>query len=421
MSRFVVALTALFFVAACANPPDGEAPTGPRPGAPVFSAVGPNMHQYASPFGDYPRADTRNWWQTGYAVDAYSRLDEIWPSSVARRAEAPSPWKRPAVEPEIIYDGTARLGAGRFDIDGYLARNPATGLLIAQGDTILVERYRYGRNDSHRLTSFSMAKTVIALLIGIAVEEGKIASIEDKAERYVPSLAGTEYGATPIRHLLTMSSGVQFREDYSGNDDSYHLSRATFGRETAGGASVARLFNDRIARPGLRWYYSSAETYVLALVLREATGKPVADYLSEKIWRPIGAESDASWMTDGAGNEVGYMGLNAALRDWARLGRMLAEGGRFEGKQIVPAAWLAEATRAHFSGNVTGRWYGYGFQTWVFPENDGSYALLGVRGQTLFVDPRKKLIMVHTAVRPQASDPGGAEAVALWRAIRNRF
>jgi CubicO group peptidase (beta-lactamase class C family) len=396
-----------------------DPPAAARPAGPVFDQAGARVSGISAlPGGHFPRADRSNWWRPSHAVDAFSRLDEIWPANRSLRAMAPSALDRAQHEPAIQYFGAPQIGPGRFDLDAYLARNPATAVAVVHGGTLLVERYRYGRRDSHRMTSFSMAKTLIAILIGIAVDEGLIASIDDPAERYVSGLAGSEYGRTPLRHLLTMSSGVQFREDYDGSDDTAKLSAASFGRRGAGAAAAARQFNTRIAEPGLRWYYSSAETYVLSLVLRAAIGRPIADFFSEKIWQPIGAEADASWLTEATGTEVGYMGFNAVLRDYARLAVMLAAGGRVGDRQLIPPAWLQEMTRAHFSGAQTGRWFGYGYQTWIFPDNDGSYALLGVRGQSIFVDPSRRLALVHLAVRPDARDAGGADTAALWRGIR---
>jgi CubicO group peptidase (beta-lactamase class C family) len=177
-------------------------------------------------------------------------------------------------------------------------------------------------------------------------------------------------------------------------------------------------FDTRTADPGTRWYYASAETQVLGLVLRAAIDRPIADYLRERIWQPMGAEADASWNVDRSGQEITYAFFNATLRDYARLAMLLARDGRAGDRQLIPEAWVREATRAHFTGARTGRFFGYGFQTWVFPENDGSFALLGVRGQAIFVDPQRELVMVHTAVRPSARDPGGAETTALWRAVR---
>lgn len=390
------------------------------PAEPHFNPGGPDMARYADAAGQFPPANRRTWWQTSHSVDGFSRLDQILPANTVRKPETPSPWRRAGSAPAITY-ATQQTGSRRFSIDDYLARNPATGLLIAQGDTIHVERYQYGRTDTHRLTSFSMAKTVTALLVGLAVADGAIASIDDPAERYVPALTDSEYGCTPIRHLLTMSSGVRFDEDYSGRDDVSRLVAAMMFPQSTGGPAAVRQFNQRIAPPGQRWSYASAETQVLGLVLRAAIKRPIAEYLSERIWQPIGAESDASWIVDGSGQEATFAYFNATLRDYARLGMLMANDGKVGERQVVPADWLREMTRAHFTSTQTGRWFGYGFQTWIFPDNDGSFALLGVRGQAIYVDPARRLVMVHTAVRPQARDPGGAETTALWRGVKAAF
>lgn len=416
---FILCVLAL---AACSagnsvKPPQQTA-TPSAPGIRV-NPGGPVLAQYTNSAGQYPRATAANWWQPAYSVDAYSRMDEIFAARPVRAAATPGPWKRAASEPEVQWQIPPFRGGGRATIEGYLSRNPATGLIVAVDDTILVERYQYARSETQRMTSFSMAKTICAILVGLAVADGAIASIEDPAEKYAPALKGSEYGRTPIRHLLTMSSGVRFREDYDGADDVTKLSRAVlYG---PGGAGAVRQFNMRDAAPGARWYYASAETQVLGLVLTGALKRPVADYLSERLWQPMGAEADASWIIDRTGQEVTFAYFNAVLRDYARLGMLLANGGRLGERQIIPADWLREMTRMHFNGNQTGRWFGYGFQTWIFPENDGSFAFLGVRGQTIFVDPARKLVLVQTAVRTDARDPGGAETTALWRGLRQHF
>jgi CubicO group peptidase (beta-lactamase class C family) len=297
-------------------------------------------------------------------------------------------------------------------------RNAVTGLLVAQGDQILIERYQYGRSDRDRMTSFSMAKTVIALLIGIAIDDGKILSVDDRADRYVAGLEGSQYGATPIRHLLTMSSGVRFREDYGGTDDAARLTRSTWMRQGPGGAASARLFNERYAPPGQQFYYASAETFVLALVLRSATGESVADYFSRKVWQHLGSEDAATWLTDATGQEIGYAGLNARVRDFARLAMMMARGGVANGHRIVSESWIRDMTTAHFSREQTRNWFAYGYQTWILPPAHRSWAMLGVRGQAIFVDPQRQVVMVHTAARALARDPGGADAVALWFSVR---
>src|SRR5262249_11209190 len=162
---------------------------------------------------------------------------------------------------------------------------------------------------------FSMAKTVTALLIGIAVEERRIRSVDDLAGAYVPAIADTEYGRTSIRHLLEMSSGGRFTETYSGQDDSARLVSETVLQIGPGGVASVKPFNERLRRAGTTFAYASADTQVLGLVLREAVGRPVAQYLQEKIWQPMGAESDATWLIDYSGQEAAYCCLNAVLHD----------------------------------------------------------------------------------------------------------
>ena len=199
-----------------------------------------------------------------------------------------------------------------------------------------------------------MAKTVTSMLVGIAIEEGRIRSIDDRPSEYVPALAGTAYGATPIRHLLTMSSGVRFREDYSGRDDVAQLVADTFRGVGPGGPPAVTAYNERDAAPGTRFAYASAETQVLGLVVRAAVGRPVAAYLSEKIWQPMGAEADASWLIDRTGQESTYCCLNAVLRDYGRLGLLLASDGRVGDRQVIPKAWLAAATTVAAEQPVSG-------------------------------------------------------------------
>lgn len=342
-------------------------------------------------------------------VGMYSHFDRIVPARVVPKAVAPRPFKRADKEADGV------------DVNGFLASNRNTGLLLLKGDSILAERYQYDRTPEHRFTSMSMAKTVVAMLVGIAVSEGRIKSIDDRAEQYVPELKGHAYGETPIRHLLTMSSGVKFREDYDGRDDVTVLSRSTFYGQGPGGVATVLAFKERLRPPGERFYYASAETQVLGLVLRAATGKLLAEYLSEKIWQPMGAQADATWLVDAGGQEFGYAGLQATLRDYARLGLLLANDGALDGKQIIPAGWVRAATTAeasHLRPRTAMPYNGYGYQTWILPASGRQFALLGVRGQAIFVEPKSKLVLVHTAVHAQARDPARAKSVfALERRL----
>jgi CubicO group peptidase (beta-lactamase class C family) len=214
-----------------------------------------------------------------------------------------------------------------------------------------------------------------------------------------------------------------FIEQYSGADDVSKLAADTFMQGGAGGVKAVTQFNERTAPSGTRFSYASAETQVLGLVLRSAVGRPVAAYLEEKVWQPMGAEADATWLIDRSGQEVTFCCLNAVLRDYARLGLLLAHEGNWRGRQLIPAEWTADATtkhvdQAHLWPGTATPFFGYGYQTWIFPGERRMFAFLGVRGQAIYVDPKSRLVMVHTAVRKQSSgDPGSRESIALWQAV----
>jgi CubicO group peptidase (beta-lactamase class C family) len=271
-----------------------------------------------------------------------------------------------------------------------------------------------------------MAKTVTAMLVGIAIDEGRIRSVDDLVAAYVPALAGTEYGRTSLRHLLQMSSGVGFNENFrpgSTPDDVLQLILGTYLRAGPGGVGAVTPFDQRERPAGTRFSYASAETQVLGLVLARATGRPVAEYLEQKIWQPMGAEADATWLVDNSGQEATYCCLNVVLRDYARLGLLLAHDGNWHGRQIIPAAWVLEATTVHedrphlWPGTAT-ETAGYGYQTWILPGERRMFMLVGGNGQRIYVDPRSKLVMVNTAVNklglryPQRQEMG-----ALWSAL----
>ena len=268
-----------------------------------------------------------------------------------------------------------------------------------------------------------MAKTVVAMLVGIALAQGSIKSLDDAAQKYVVELAGTPYGETPIRHLLTMSSGVRFIETYSGTDDVATLARLTLMGESEGGAATVMPFRTRERSPGQRFSYASGDTQVLGLVLQAATGRPLADYLSEKIWKPMGAESDASWMIDKGGFETGFAGINATLRDYARLGMLLADDGVLDGHHVLPTGGVKAATTPsakQFEAGQTGAGlFGYGYQTWLIGGKGRQFALRGLRGQAIFVDPASKLVLVHTSAGPVGVM--SPDLLALWFSVSKRF
>jgi CubicO group peptidase (beta-lactamase class C family) len=369
----------------------------------------------------YPKGNPATFRNVRWQVGSFSHLDEIFRGRLIRKSPMPSRLARVA-EPQITW----AFGGVDLTLDDYLSRNTTTGLLIGRGDTILVERYQYNRTDRHRFASWSMAKSVTAMLIGIAIDERRIRSVDDLAAAYVPALADTEYGRTSLRHLLQMSSGVRFNEGAPRGfvtDDVIQFVLDTYMQVGPGGIGAVTPFNDREHPGGTNFSYSSVETLVLGLVLAGAIGRPVSEYLQEKIWQPMGAEADATWLVDNSGQEATYCCLNAVLRDYARLGLLLAHDGNWRGRQIIPAAWVLEATTVHMDqphvwpGTATPN-EGYGYQTWILPGERRTFMLWGAHGQRIYVDPRSKLVMVNTAVsRPGLDLFSVQEMGALWTAL----
>jgi CubicO group peptidase (beta-lactamase class C family) len=395
----------------------------PESGAgPVFSATGPDADLYGAaegfPVPGFLRAVLQgNPYKPEYRVGAFSHFDDIYATRRIKRASVPWTFKRSPTDIRYSYRGKPS------SLAEYLARNPVTGLLIAKDDRILFEHYQYGRTDRDRLLSQSMVKSITGILIGIAISEGAIKSVDDKPETYVPGFKGTEYGRTPIRDLLHMSSGVDFGEERDGSRDLNRLWRDMvlgLGITTRGTVNSIAQFNQRIAPPGTRYYYASIEPDVLGVVLHNAVNKSASDYMQEKVWDPIGAEADAAWFLDAEGFEVAHFGFNAVLRDYARLGRLLAHDGAWDGKQIIPAQWMIEATTVRPSDAylLPGKAmpdFGYGYFLWLLPGKRRQFAFSGDLGQRVCIDPASKLVMVQTALE------GGPEVWRLWSALVEQF
>ena len=389
---------------------------------PIFSDTGPDAAAYGATIG-YPIGPRMAApLPQNILVGTYSHWSDKYAHHVVPRPAVASALQRATDKLALSY----RYQAMQHDLPDYLSRHPATGLLIAHNDTILFEHYQYARTDRDKMLSQSMAKTITAMLVGIAVQEGTIRSVDQPASDYVPALNGSEYGKTPLRALLHMASGVAFKEVYdTPGSDNARFSEMLFARSSPGPARAVATFNTREAPPDTRFNYAGTETEVLALVLAAATKTTLADYLTTRIWQPLGAEADATWMIDTSGQETGFCCISAVLRDWARVGLLLAHDGAWNGRQIVPQQGVLDMTtpKAEFLRRRTmTKFYGYGYQTWILPGPRRQFALLGIHGQAIFVDPAAHLVLVHTAVRLKASgDPAAAELIALWQALVAKF
>lgn len=380
----------------------------------------PDEIELGKPLG-YPLGN--RWTAMEYRVGSWSALDRVPGvlSETVRRGPSVSPLPKSA-EPTPVKYRYRNMG---YSLDDYLERRRVTGLLILKNGEIVAEHYRYGRTEEARFLSFSMAKSVTSLLIGAALQRGLIASLDDLASQYAKTLEGSAYGATSIRHLLRMSSGVTFTERYDGNDDVSKLSRG-FATGNPSMNNVLRSFNDRHSPAGEKFVYASAETEVLGRVLTGATGRSLADLTSEWLWRPLGAEQDAFWCNSRDRQAGAYFCFNATLRDWGRLGVLMANDGQVGGQQIISADYLREATDIArqplaFAPYKATPYFGYGYQMWLHPLKERSFAFQGVHGQSVFVQPATGIVMVQTAVYAQASgqqDPEpSAERGALWMGV----
>jgi len=350
-------------------------------------------------------------------VENFRAMDRVFPARTVRRGEDIWGFDRaPAPLPDI-YD----FGGAPYDLAAFLDRTETTGLLIVHQGAITHEEYRQGADETSPFTSWSMAKSVLSALIGIAVDEGHIASIRDPIGQYVPILAASGYADVPIEDALTMSSDVAFDEDYDNPVSDINM---LFIRAMAMGVPVEETLAglERVRDPGTYNDYVSSDSMALGLVLEAATGLAPSDYLASRLWGPMGAEADASWSTDRTGREFALCCLNATLRDWARFGRLYLEGGAREGRQIVPAGWVAasvnpEAPHLQPGENPASHWtFGYGYQWWIPESPQGDFLAIGVWGQYIYVDPTRDVVIVKTSADPLFDDHDH-ESVAAFRAI----
>jgi CubicO group peptidase (beta-lactamase class C family) len=280
-----------------------------------------------------------------------------------------------------------------IDVDAYMAGQRAAALVIVHDGKLRLERYGLGFGPDGRWTSFSVAKSITSTLVGAALKDGAIRSMDDKVSEYLPQLKGSAYDDVSIRQLMTMTSGVRWNEDYA--DPASDVARFNNHKPEEGVDALVSYMRrlPRAAPPGTRWNYSTGETNLVGVLLSHATGKTLSAYLSQKIWVPAGMEQQATWILSRTGQEISGCCLQAATRDFARFGLFLLDGARVDGHGIIPEGWLAEATSRRTDIGVPGR--GYGYQWWTY--DDGSYTARGIFGQAIFIDPTRRLVIASNA------------------------
>jgi len=342
-------------------------------------------------------------WTPEQQVAGYRNSDKIFLTRTIKAGDLAYPLPYQLVDLSSV---EIKLNDASMTVDEYFTRHSVAGLLVIKDGKVLYERYGLGNNEDSKWISFSVAKSVVSMLIGAAIQDGYIASVDEKVTHYLPLLKGSSYDQSSIANLLQMASGVQWNEDYA--DPESDVAAAYW--------STLPLYKylqnkPRHAEPGEKFNYNSAETNLAGTLLRSAIGNNLSTYLSEKIWQPFGMESDGSWMlTEPGGGEFGGCCINATLRDYGRIGLFaLADGRLADGTEVLPSDWMREST------TPSKDFEGYGYFWWL--NGKGIFRASGLSGQGIYIDRSEKLVIALQSARPNADDAGWAWEASLFEAI----
>ncbi|RFC55543.1 serine hydrolase domain-containing protein [Brumimicrobium aurantiacum] len=345
---------------------------------------------------------------------SFINMDEYFPSKTVVKSD--QPFVFPQIE-NIDLPKHFTHDDIQYSTDKYLDSSTTQGLLVIQNDTIQYENYWRGQKEDVRHISWSMSKSYISALLGIAMEEGFIQSIDQTVEEYLPELKGSGYEGVKIKDVLEMSTGIGFDETYSDPNSDINRYWKGFVYGASQDEFASTLVNEKT--PGTFNHYVSINTHVLGMIIVKATGKSLTEYLEEKIWKPIGAEFDAYWIADGEGMEMALGGLNACLRDYAKLGRLYLNKGNWKGKQIVPQAWVEASTssteehlQAH-SKNSSSPGMGYGYQWWIPDGEEGEIMAIGVFNQHIYINPTSNTVIVKNSANKNYYAKGNPYASSL--------
>ena len=342
-------------------------------------------------------------------VRTFRNIDRLFPVRVVKHGPkvlALPPAAKPLTKVEFSSGGKT------YDLIDYMALNRVTALLVLKDGKIAYEDYEMGNTETTRWMSMSMVKSITSSLVGAAIQDGYIHSIDDPVTQYVAQLKRSAYDGVSIRYLLQMASGVKWDETYTNpaSDRRRMLDAQIAQRPGAILDVMAKL--PRAGAPGTIWNYSTGETFVAGAVVRSAVGRPLAQYLSERIWAKAGMESDATWWLESAGGlEIGGSGLSATLRDYGRFGLFLMNGGVAGGEKILPDGWVRDAGS---SKTIGGKVVDYGYMIWPLSAksgaaNQGAFQSLGIYGQHIYVNPRENVVIVVWGALPK---PTGKEVIA---------
>jgi hypothetical protein len=334
--------------------------------------------------------------------------DRIFPTRVIARG--PKPYLlRQALR---SFDGLKFMSRGNeYGLDDYVRLNRVSAVLVLDDDAIALERYEYGNDEKTRWTSMSIAKSISTTLVGAAVKDGFIASVNDPLTKYLPELTNSSYGGVSVKELLQMTSGVRWDDTHTDPASDRRCMLELQISQEPGTILQYVSSRPRAAAPGTRWNYSTGETHIVGALLRATAGRWLSEYLSERIWSRFAMESDATWWLESrSGLECAGCGINATLRDYGRFGLFMMNDGMIRGERMLPEGWVREATEPR---NIGGEHLDYGYMWWPVPSEDGSHAdrafsARGIFGQYLYVNPAKRVVIAVWSARRQ---PKGAEVV----------
>ncbi|MEM9054502.1 MAG: serine hydrolase [Pseudomonadota bacterium] len=335
----------------------------------------------------------------------FQSASELYPTRTVSRAEQSDPLPRAeALLDDFSYDYE---GKSRTLADMYTDME-TSGLMILHKGRVVHESYGRGADAGTQFTTWSLVKSITSTLVGVAVAEGKIDSVDDQLVKYLPELAGTAYDGVTIKQALQMSSGIRYDPNlWDGEmDDTIRLMTKSVVTQQAPAFDLAIKFK-RENEPGTTFNYNTAESQVLIELVRRATGMDAADYLEQTLWRPLGMEHDAGWILDKAGAdgaEIGGALFNSSLRDWARFGLFIEQGGNWKGDQILPMDWVERATvsdDAHLKPGIVhpNPNRGYAWHWWTYA--DGTFTASGANGQTLYIDRENDIVVARSSAWPE--------------------
>ena len=332
-------------------------------------------------------------------VENFRGVNSIWPTRELKRAKSPYRYakgERLTLPQSFIRNDTT------FDTVKFLKDSWTTGLLVIQDDVIVIEDYYLGNTQSTQNISWSMAKSFISALVGIAVTERHIVSIEDPVETYAPELIGSGYEGVRIKDVLQMATGVSFNEDYGDLNSDINRWGRDFSLGNSQDAFAATL--KREIEPGTVNHYVSINTHVLGMVVSKATGRTITDYMQEKLYEPLGMEYSGYWVIDGDGMEMALGGLNLAMRDFAKLSSLYLHNGNWNSKQLVASSWISDSVTPDAPHLLPTKYFGYGYQWWITDGDSREFMAMGVYGQYMYVNPETNTVIVKLSANPFYND-----------------